>query len=133
MVLAPRCFNGAVRTLAMLVVVAAVALGAGGRAGSSTCGEFDAVPVKGGDYIYQQDQWNSALVQCASVRGTSFALTKAAFDLPTNGPPATYPSFFRGCHWGGCSNSATSGLPLRVGAVKTITSTWLTKQPASGA
>jgi hypothetical protein len=120
--------------LVVLVCGAGAASAASGPA-TSVCAKFDTVLVggPGGDYIYQQDEWNSSLQQCATVRGQSFTITKAGFQLPTNGPPATYPSFYRGCHWGACSASATSGLPKRVGALKSVRSTWLTRQPATGA
>jgi Glycosyl hydrolase family 12 len=129
---------GAVSRLALLfgLLLLAAAAAAHGRAASRLegpyCGVFDTAPVKGGAYIYQQDEWNSTRRQCAVVSGTGFLLTAASFDLPTNGPPATYPSLYRGCHWGGCS-SGDNGMPVRVGGLKSIRSTWRTKQPAAGA
>ena len=36
---------------------------------------------------------------------------EAAFNL-MGGAPATYPSIFKGCHWGQCT--ANSGLPIQV-------------------
>ena len=45
------------------------------------------------------------------------------------GRPPAYPSLYRGCHWGSCS--APSALPIRVSAVKRITSSWVTKQPTN--
>jgi hypothetical protein len=119
-----------------LLALGLVAVGAGWSATSEprlSCAPFDALHVRSGDYIYQQDEWNSTRVQCASVVDTSFVLTKASFNLPTNGPPATYPSFFRGCHWGMCTNSATSLMPIQVSKIKSIRSTWQTRQPKAGA
>jgi hypothetical protein len=118
--------------VALAVVLAACAAGvaSGSAAAPAVCGKYATLPVAGNTYVYQQDEWNSNAPQCADVHGTSFVLTKGAFDLPTNGPPATYPSFYRGCHWGSCS--ATSALPLRVSALKRVTSSWATKQPANG-
>ena len=66
----------------------------------STCSQFGTVSISGGQYIYQQNEWNSSATQCAIVNGVGFTLTTANFNLPTNGAPATYPSVFRGCHWG---------------------------------
>jgi hypothetical protein len=121
------------RRIATLVALAActAAAAASGADAPAVCGKYETLPVASSAYVYQQDEWNSDLPQCAQVKGTSFVLTKGSFDLPTDGPPATYPSFYRGCHWGSCS--APSALPIRVGAIKRITSTWVTKQPASGA
>jgi hypothetical protein len=73
--------------------------------GQSTCAQFGTVPINSGQYTYQQDEWNSTAQQCATVNGVGFTLTNANFDLPTNGAPATYPSLFRGCHWGACTSS----------------------------
>src|SRR6201996_1106516 len=71
----------------------------------STCAQFGTVSINGGQYIYQQDEWNSTAQQCATISGVGFTLTTANFNLPTNGPPATYPSVYRGCHWGDCTSS----------------------------
>jgi hypothetical protein len=120
------------RAVLLLLVGACVAGAASGSAAApAVCGKYQTLPVANNTYVYQQDEWNSNAAQCADVHGTSFVLTKGAFSLPTNGPPATYPSFYRGCHWGACT--APSALPIRVGTVKRITSTWVTTQPADGA
>ncbi|MBV9268012.1 MAG: cellulose binding domain-containing protein [Acidobacteriaceae bacterium] len=71
----------------------------------STCSPSATVSINGGQYIYQQNEWNSNAEQCATVSGVGFTLTTANFDLPTNGAPATYPSVYRGCHWGNCTSS----------------------------
>ena len=81
-----------------------VALSSSAKA-QSTCSQFGTVSINGGQYIYQQDEWNSSAQQCATVSGTGFTLTTANFNLPTNGAPATYPSIYRGCHWGNCTSS----------------------------
>jgi Glycosyl hydrolase family 12 len=91
------------------------------------------VSINGNQYIYQQNEWNSNLTQCASVDATTGAwmLTQANFNLPTNGAPATHPSVFRGCHWGTCTTG--SGLPIQIGSLAGATSTWSTTQVSSGA
>jgi len=81
-----------------------VALSSGAKA-QSTCSQFGTVSINGGQYIYQQNEWNSSAQQCATVSGVGFTLTTANFNLPTNGAPATYPSVYRGCHWGNCTSS----------------------------
>lgn len=56
------------------------------------------------------------------------------FDSPrqsTDGPPASYPSVFRGCHWGQCTD--VDPLPIRVGDLVVATSTWRTSGPRRGA
>jgi hypothetical protein len=74
-------------------------------AAQSTCSNFGTVSIDGGEYIFQNNEWNSDLEQCATVSGAGFILTTADFNLATNGAPATYPSIFRGCHWGNCTTS----------------------------
>lgn len=74
-------------------------------AAQSTCSTFGTVSIDNGAYIFQNNEWNSSLEQCATVSGAGFTLTTANFDLATNGAPATYPSIFRGCHWGNCTTS----------------------------
>jgi hypothetical protein len=74
-------------------------------AAQSTCSAFGTVSIDSSAYIFQNNEWNSSLEQCATVSGTGFTLTTADFNQATNGAPATYPSIFRGCHWGNCSSS----------------------------
>jgi hypothetical protein len=74
-------------------------------AAQSSCSTTGTIPINSNVYIYQQNEWNSSLQQCATVSGVGFTLTTANFNLPTNGAPATYPSIFRGCHWGNCTSS----------------------------
>jgi hypothetical protein len=71
----------------------------------STCATFGTISIDSGAYTFQNNEWNSSAEQCATVSGTGFKLTTADFNLPTNGAPATYPSIFRGCHWGNCTSS----------------------------
>ena len=74
-------------------------------AAQSTCSNFGTVSIDGGAYIFQNDEWNSSLEQCATVSGMGFNLTTANFNNATNGAPASYPSIYRGCHWGNCTSS----------------------------
>lgn len=61
----------------------------------------------------------------------AWKLTEANSSLTTAGPPATYPSSYKGCHWGACT--ASSGLPIRVSELGSARSTFDTTQVASGA
>jgi hypothetical protein len=74
-------------------------------AAQSTCSTFGTISIDSGAYTFQNNEWNSSAQQCATVSRTGFRLTTADFNLPTNGAPATYPSIFRGCHWGNCTSS----------------------------
>jgi hypothetical protein len=78
----------------------------------STCAQWGTISIQNNAYIYQQDEWNSAHLQCATVSGVGFKLTRADFDLP-NGLPATYPSIYVGCQWGRCTDPAASHLPIQ--------------------
>ena len=90
--------------IALAVCCAFVGLPASAAA-QSTCSQYGTVSIDSGTYIFQNNEWNSSLEQCATVSGTGFTLTTANFDQATNGAPATYPSIFRGCHWGNCTSS----------------------------
>jgi hypothetical protein len=90
--------------LAVTLAVCLPMLGASAAA-QSTCSTFGTISINSGQYIFQNNEWNSSSEQCATVSGTGFTLTTANFNLPTDGAPATYPSIFRGCHWGNCTSS----------------------------
>lgn len=85
--------------LAIAFVLAFTLLGTPAAAqATSTCGQWDLVSLVNGTYIYQQNEWNSTLTQCASVGpNAQFSLTTANFSNG-GGSPATYPSLYKGCH-----------------------------------
>lgn len=95
----------------------------------TTCAQFASIPVAGGEYNIQTNEWNSSAQQCLTISGSSFTVSTANLSLPTNGPPATYPSIYKGCHWGTCTTG--SNLPLQVSNIGSAISTWNTT-PASG-
>lgn len=129
------------RRLGVVVTVAAALLAAafvlGPRAASadsvSDCSPNGTTQLQSDEYMYQQNEWNSSDQQCATIDTGSgaWSIDQASFNLPTNGAPATYPSTFKGCHWGLCTTN--SGLPIQVSALKSATSSWSTTQPDSGA
>jgi hypothetical protein len=121
----------AVGALCVLVVLGAGLGAASGADPAPTCGQYDAVSLQDGLYMFEQNEWNSGAVQCAVVTQNGFRLTKANFGKPTNGAPATFPFIMRGCHWGGCTQE--SHLPLRVSKLRSARSTWVTVQPKAGA
>jgi glycosyl hydrolase family 12/cellulose binding protein with CBM2 domain/fibronectin type III domain protein len=86
-------------------VVCALLMTPSSSLAQSTCSQFGTESIAGGQYVFQNDEWNSNTQQCATVSGAGFTLTAANFNLPTNGAPATYPSLYRGCHWGNCTSS----------------------------
>jgi Glycosyl hydrolase family 12/Cellulose binding domain/Fibronectin type III domain len=99
----------------------------------SDCTQWGTTSLQGGGYTYQQNEWNSTAPQCASIDTTTgaWSITQANFALGTAGPPATYPSSYKGCHWGACTSN--SGLPIQVSNLGSVTTSWDTTQVASGA
>jgi len=84
-------------------------------------------------YVVQNNIWNGDDgSQCLRVNKAmgSFSITSANHNKPFDGPPAAYPSIFKGCHWGNCTNN--SGMPIKVSSILNANSSWSTVQPASG-
>src|SRR4051812_22666560 len=101
-------------------------------ADTTTCNGQGTISVAGGEYIIQANEWNSSTTQCVTyTSGTAWSMSTANFNLATNGAPATYPSIYKGCHWGLCT--ANSGLPIQISKLGSATSSWSTVQPGSGA
>ncbi|GAA1981186.1 GH12 family glycosyl hydrolase domain-containing protein [Catenulispora subtropica] len=126
--------RAAVTALAIGVAAAAPALAAPGAgaapADTSTCSATGTIPA--GDYLIQANEWNSTAQQCITYTGgTAWSVSTADFNLSTSGAPATYPSIYKGCHWGLCT--AGSGMPIQVSKLGSATSSWSTTQPGSGA
>ncbi len=111
----------AVVSFTLLLTVAPAA------AQTSTCGQWDLVSLVNNSYIYQQNEWNSTLTQCATAGpNAQFTLTTANFNMP-NGSPATYPSLYKGCHpFGGVTPNqgvctTNSNMPILVSNITAAT------------
>jgi hypothetical protein len=102
-----------------------------GPGGDENCEKFGTVDVNNREYVLQNNRWNSDEDQCVDIKGTAFTVTEGHFDIPTQGPPATYPAIFKGCHWGNCTEH--SGMPVQVANLPAVTSSWSTTHPATGA
>ncbi len=118
---------------AALAVVAAATLSTvaapAAQAATTTCSGSGT--IQAGDYIIQANEWNSSAQQCLTYTGgTAWSVSTANFNL-SGGAPATYPSIFKGCHWGMCTSN--SGLPIQVSNLGSATTSWSTSQPSSGA
>jgi hypothetical protein len=128
---------GRMRTVAVLgalaMIVSGIALAAPAAYASSDCSRWGVTQLQGGAYKYQQNEWNSTAAQCASINTTTgaWSITQASFNLPTNGAPATYPSSYKGCHWGNCTSG--SGLPIQVSKLVSATTSVAVSLPGSGA
>src|SRR5262245_34124815 len=124
--------------IATMVAVAGIAAApaasaAGGTIeATQTCQPQGTIVTPGGEFTIQANEWNSTAPQCITYSsGTAWSVSTANFGLGTNGAPATYPSIFKGCHWGNCTTG--SGLPIQVSNLGTATSSWSTGQVGSGA
>jgi len=124
----PRAL-AAVLAVAFAAALSVVAVPAA-QADTSTCSGTGTIAA--GAYEIQANEWNSSSQQCITyTSGTAWTVSTANFNLATNGAPATYPSIFKGCHWGLCT--ANSGLPIQMSNLGSAVSSWSTTQPSSGA
>jgi hypothetical protein len=118
---------------------AAGASGATGASGSQAGGaalcNSQRLAVDGGVYTVQNNEWGSGALECLAVGGPGgFTVTRSAIANSTSGAPGGYPSIYRGCHWDSCT--PRSGLPVpvtRLLSPGTVTTTWATAQPRTGA
>ncbi|HEX3592627.1 MAG TPA: cellulose binding domain-containing protein [Pseudonocardiaceae bacterium] len=119
--------------VALLATVATPAAAVDAASCTSTNGTTGTTSIESGEYIIQDNEWNSSAEQCVTyTSGTAWSMTTANFNLPTNGAPATYPSIYKGCHWGLCTTT-NSMMPIQVSDLGTATTSWSTTQPATGA
>lgn len=107
------------------------------EASISRCNRYDTVNITSttNTYIVQNNIWNDVNgSQCLSVDGLTgnFRITSSNHNKPLNGPPASYPSIFKGCHWSRCTNATRSGMPKQISTLLNATTNWITAQPNSG-
>ena len=115
--------------LAIAFAVCLASLGMSAPAAAQTVCSGN-VSLDGGVYIFQSNEWNSTLPQCATIDGIGFTLTTANFDQSALGSysPATYPSVYRGCHWGNCTSS--NPFPIEMSNLASATSSVTITQPS---
>ncbi|MEY9910249.1 chitodextrinase [Catenulispora sp. MAP12-49] len=99
------------------------------QAATTTCSGTGTIPA--GDYMIQANEWNSTAQQCITYNGgTGWTVSTANFNL-SGGAPATYPSIYKGCHWGLCTSN--NSFPIQMSKLGSATTSWSTTQPSSGA
>jgi chitodextrinase len=126
----PLLRTAATAVAAVAALLLPVTTAQSAHAATTTCEPQGTITA--GDYTIQANEWNSSAQQCIAYQGgTGWSIDTANFNLPTSGAPATYPSIFKGCHWGDCTPN--SGLPLQVSKLGSATSSWSTRQVGSGA
>jgi endoglucanase len=87
----------------------------------STCNNFGTIFSSGNVYYVMNNVFNDAQgSQCITARGTGFTVTTANHNIATNGAPAAYTAFVRGCHFGTCTSG--SNLPRVVSAITSVPS-----------
>lgn len=87
------------------------------------CEQLETRDVAGGEYRLQNNVWGSSASQCiVPVGETGFRVDLAEHNLATNGPPASYPSIWKGCHWKDCTPG--SGMPIQVSQIGSASFTW---------
>jgi len=127
----------------VVITAAAVGIAAAGilvtshsayGATTSTCSPTAVVSVAGDEYRVQANEWNSSAQQCLTIDTSTgaWSVSTANFNLATNGAPATYPSIYKGCHWGNCT-TANVGMPIQVSKIGSAVTSWSTTQVSSGA
>ncbi|ACU72507.1 cellulose-binding family II [Catenulispora acidiphila DSM 44928] len=115
--------------IAFTGALSAIALPAA-QAATTTCSGTGTIPA--GDYTIQANEWNSSAQQCLTYNGaTAWTVSTANFNLGGSGAPATYPSIFKGCHWGLCTSN--NPFPIQMSKLGSAVSSWDTTQPSSGA
>ncbi len=99
---------------AYLIAIMAMVLLLGQTAqAQETCEKYGVVEVSGGEYKLQNCVWGADTLQCIqSTGGTGFIVSVSEHN---QGSVAGYPSIWKGCHWGDCTNN--SGMPILVSNV----------------
>ena len=123
------------RSPAGVVAAAGASAESDRQAGGAALCNSQRLAVDGGVYTVQNNEWGSGAVECLAAGGPGgFTVTRSAIANSTSGAPGGYPSIYRGCHWGACTPH--SGLPVPVSRLLspgTVTTTWATAQPRTGA
>src|SRR3954453_5995199 len=105
-------------TAALALVVGGIALTTTANADTSVCAKYGQARTASG-YVAQNNLWGADTSQCITVSGDGFTLTTLQANKPTDGPPASYPSIFWGCHYGTCT-SGFSPVPVSSAAFSSI-------------
>jgi hypothetical protein len=89
------------------------------------------VSVAAGEYVVQNNEWNSNANECVTTDGNA-DFTVAANDMTTPpGAPGGYPSIYQGCHWGSCTSGGLAANPVEAADMTPgeVTTSWATAQP----
>ncbi|HET9624132.1 MAG TPA: cellulose binding domain-containing protein [Kofleriaceae bacterium] len=90
---------------------------------TSTCDNFGTIFSSGNVYFVMNNVFNDASgSQCITASGSGFTVTSANHTIATNGAPAAYTAFVRGCHFGTCTTG--SNLPKQVSTITSVPSSF---------
>jgi hypothetical protein len=122
----PRCALAAAAAALLAVLSAACA-----EAAPATLCDSQTAPVAGGAYAIGNNEWGSSAPECITTGpGTAFTVVHSSIANATDGPPGGYPSIYKGCHWGACTQD--SGFPVQASAIQAglaVSTSWRTTQP----
>ncbi len=97
----------------------------------STCEKYGVISVMSGQYKIANNVWGASTAQCIDVPNTSqnaFTVTSSSHNQP--GSVASYPSVWKGCHWGDCTSG--SGMPIVYSNVSSAPFSWSVTRASSG-
>ena len=117
--------------VAWLLVLAPCQIIAAAEKVEEVCNQEPAVTVYSGMYNVHSNRYGSKAQECIRVKGTSFTVERSAIANSPRKKPGGYPSIYKGCHWGACTEN--SGLPVRVDQLNIARSDWHTTLSADGA
>jgi hypothetical protein len=119
--------------VAAAVAVSGVVVGSAQASTTQLC-QSQTAKVAGGAYEVQNNEWGSSAPECVTTDGNAdFTIANSSISTSTSGAPGGYPSIFKGCHWGDCTQN--SGFPIQVSSMHpgAVTSSWDTTQNGNGA
>jgi hypothetical protein len=92
--------------------------------------------LAGNTYHLQANEYNSGAPFTICTNGNpNFTISTSGVSVAHNGAPGAYPSIYKGCHWGYCTQN--SGLPVPVSAMIStpgkVTTTFITSTNNNGA
>jgi cellulose 1,4-beta-cellobiosidase len=109
--------------ISFIVVVVLLACQLGLAATVTLTGSTETVACANNNYIVQNNIWGASTAQSIQVDNSTgnFRVTLSNHNL-TSGAPASYPSVYKGSHWGLATSN--SGMPIQVGGIRNCNSSW---------
>lgn len=109
--------------ISLIVVVVLLACQFTLAATVTLTGSTETVACANNAYIVQNNIWGASTAQSIQVDTSTgnFSVTVSNHNL-TGGAPASYPSVYKGSHWGLATSN--SGMPIQVGNISSCNSSW---------